>query len=107
VLIATVYFDTARDTLNAHQRHRLRHVSDRLTRNGFETVMVAGYTDSRGSLAYNEALSHRRTAHVAGVLKRRTGLTSHQAWFGEADPAAPNSTLQGLAQNRRVEIWAY
>ena len=76
--------------------------------NGFpETdVLIAGHTDSTGSEEYNQRLSERRAATVMqyliaqGVDPRRIDARG----FGERYPIADNSTEQGRALNRRVEI---
>jgi OmpA-OmpF porin, OOP family len=70
-------------------------------------VMVAGYTDSRGTEAYNQKLSERRAKIVYDYLvahgidaSRLDGPVGH----GENDPIDTNSTDAGRAQNRRTEL---
>jgi OOP family OmpA-OmpF porin len=69
-------------------------------------VMVAGYTDSVGSDAYNQRLSERRAQTVArhlvenGVSESRLDVRG----FGKKNPVADNGTEAGRAKNRRVEI---
>jgi len=69
-------------------------------------VMVAGYTDSVGSDAYNQRLSERRAQTVArrlvedGISESRLDVKG----FGEKNPVADNSTEAGRARNRRVEL---
>jgi outer membrane protein OmpA-like peptidoglycan-associated protein len=69
-------------------------------------VMVAGYTDSVGSDAYNQRLSERRAQAVArrlvddGVSASRLDVKG----FGKKNPVADNKTEEGRARNRRVEI---
>lgn len=69
-------------------------------------IEIGGHTDSRGSNAYNQALSERRAAAVArfftvhGVAANRLRAHGH----GEDEPVADNATEQGRAHNRRVEI---
>lgn len=71
-----------------------------------DPIEIGGHTDSRGSKAYNQALSERRAAAVArfftahGVAADR--LRAHG--YGEDEPVADNATEQGRAHNRRVEI---
>ncbi|WP_339826611.1 OmpA family protein [uncultured Parasphingorhabdus sp.] len=69
-------------------------------------VDVLGHTDSTGSDAYNQSLSERRAESVANFLAnsgvQRARLATRG--YGESQPIASNSTEEGRAANRRVEI---
>lgn len=69
-------------------------------------VDVMGHTDSTGSDAYNEDLSKRRADAVADYLALRGVSRARLATigYGERYPVADNSTEEGRARNRRVEI---
>lgn len=69
-------------------------------------VDIIGYTDSTGSDSYNLTLSQQRATSVARTLSQY-GVDSRRFFVegrGKANPIADNSTEQGRAQNRRVEI---
>ena len=69
-------------------------------------VQVAGHTDNTGSDAYNQTLSEKRAQAVASYLGAQ-GVQQVRllvVGFGEGHPIADNSTADGRAQNRRVEI---
>lgn len=70
------------------------------------TIMVAGYTDSLGSVAYNQKLSEDRANSVASYLKNKkvNPARFETVGFAEQNPIADNSTDQGRALNRRVEL---
>ena len=71
---------------------------------GEEKLEVIGYTDSTGPEAYNQRLSERRAQAVADYLASK-GITNLSIkGMGEANPIADNSTREGRAMNRRVEI---
>ena len=72
----------------------------------FANGEVDGYTDSKGSDAYNQKLSERRAQAVADYLATHgiTGGHIKVAGFGEADPVADNTTAEGRAHNRRVVL---
>ena len=69
-------------------------------------VAVAGYTDSQGSNSYNQTLSEARANSVASYLKSKQVVAARFqiVGFGEQNPIADNTTEQGRAQNRRVEL---
>ena len=69
-------------------------------------IDVNGYTDAVGSEAYNLKLSQRRADAVAKYLEEQ-GIPASQLntqGFGKTDFVASNSTDDGRAQNRRVEL---
>lgn len=69
-------------------------------------IVVAGYTDSTGSESYNQQLSESRARSVATYLQNK-GVTAARfdvVGFGERNPIADNSTAEGRALNRRVEL---
>lgn len=70
------------------------------------TVVIAGYTDSTGSNAYNQKLSEDRAKSVADffVNKRVNPARLDVVGFGEKNPIADNISKQGRSLNRRVEI---
>ncbi|MGR5297776.1 OmpA family protein [Vibrio mediterranei] len=70
------------------------------------TVTITGYTDSSGPEEVNQRISEERAESIAAYLESqgidRSRMTV--SGMGEANPIADNSTKEGRAQNRRVEI---
>jgi outer membrane protein OmpA-like peptidoglycan-associated protein len=69
-------------------------------------IEIAGHTDNVGSASYNMQLSLKRADTVSRYLSSR-GVASSRimtAGGGEEHPIASNSTEQGRAANRRVEV---
>lgn len=69
-------------------------------------ILVVGFTDSKGSDAYNQGLSERRASSVVAYLKAK-GISSSRLKSigqGETNPRGDNNTEAGRAQNRRVEF---
>ena len=73
-------------------------------------VTIVGYTDNvpirSSQFASNQALSEARAKQMAQMLQAAGVPPSRldAVGRGEADPIGDNSTAQGRAQNRRVEI---
>jgi OOP family OmpA-OmpF porin len=69
---------------------------------------VAGYTDAIGSVDYNLDLSRRRAQAVVDYIVSQgiDGTRFEVTGMGKSDPIATNSTPEGRAMNRRVEITA-
>ncbi len=74
--------------------------------NPTQKVEIRGHTDSTGAADTNRDLSQRRAASVRASLIQM-GVAADRltaVGFGEEHPIADNSTPEGRAQNRRVEI---
>ncbi|WP_235074083.1 OmpA family protein [Asticcacaulis sp. AC466] len=69
-------------------------------------IDVVGHADGQGSDAYNLDLSERRANATAGYLVARKVKAEriYVAGMGKRQPIATNSTPEGRAKNRRVEI---
>ena len=69
-------------------------------------LLVAGFTDAKGSAKYNLQLGQRRADHVCDKLiqfgARKEQLTCVS--YGESHPADPRETEAADARNRRVEL---
>lgn len=77
------------------------------------SILIEGYTDSKGSDSYNVLLSGKRAEAVRNWLVKREGIDGKEIITrgrGEAKPAAPNTNADGSdnpggrRKNRRVEI---
>ena len=83
----------------------IKTVANFMGENPDYSVILEGHTDSTGSAAYNQKLSERRAAAVAGALQNfgvDAGKIS-SVGYGESQPIATNATKEGRAQNRRVD----
>jgi peptidoglycan-associated lipoprotein len=72
--------------------------------------LVAGHTDSAGSEDYNYELGKKRADAVSRYLitqKKMDPLRVVTVSYGENAPMVENSSAQGRAKNRRVEILIY
>ena len=105
-LSGSVVFPSAKTSLTSAARSRLDDVAQALSSRPGGSLVVEGYTDSRGSSERNLDLSDRRARAVMGYLIER-GVSSSRIraeGFGSARPIADNHTAEGRANNRRVEI---
>jgi len=69
-------------------------------------VTVEGHTDNVGAPDYNKGLSDARAKSVVAALTAR-GIEARRltaVGYGQGRPIADNSTDEGRAQNRRVEL---
>ena len=68
--------------------------------------IVEGHTDSIGSESFNQTLSEERAASIVAFLVSNGIDTARltAVGFGETSPISEDSTKEGMAQNRRVEI---
>jgi OOP family OmpA-OmpF porin len=68
-------------------------------------IDVVGHTDATGANASNQSLSEARAAAVEEYLSAAyPDAAISSSGLGEDSPVATNSTPEGRAQNRRVEI---
>ncbi len=76
---------------------------------GNTTVEIHGHTDNVGNAQTNQGLSEARAFAVKNWLEKKFPLNFPQGRMqvfahGQSNPVAPNSTPDGKAKNRRVEI---
>jgi OmpA-OmpF porin, OOP family len=84
----------------------LDEAAETLKSNPNVKIYVNGYCDIIGTRAYNLRLSQRRAEAVVGYLGDK-GIPASQLipqGFGKTHFVATNSTAEGRAQNRRVEL---
>ena len=101
-----VTFDSNQANLKPAGANTLTGVAMVLKEYPKTAVNVLGYTDSTGSNDLNMRLSQQRADSVASALITQ-GVAANRIQtrgMGPANPIASNSTAEGKAQNRRVEI---
>lgn len=105
---ATTLFDFDKAVLKEQGKAQLRLLAEDIKSRGpgIGDIDVIGYTDSIGTVAYNQALSERRAAAVKAYLISLgvNGGIIDAIGRGESDPVATNMYKDGRAKNRRVEI---
>lgn len=105
-----VLFATNSYSLSAAAMNDLRKFSAVLKEYNDADVAIFGHTDSTGSDAINNPLSVNRANAVANYLKS-LGVSASQIknveGYGSKAPVASNSTVDGRAKNRRVEVYMY
>lgn len=102
-----VYFDTAKYAVNVASQAMLDKLANVLKEYPDTNVLVVGHTDSVGADAMNMTLSKNRAMSVTDYFVQNKGLSSGRFttnWYGEEAPIADNSTAEGRAKNRRVNL---
>jgi OmpA-OmpF porin, OOP family len=102
----TIAFKLSQSALDDEDRAALDALVAELQGKKGYVLDIQGYTDTSGSLQRNIALSDRRARAVYQYLAEK-GIPLFRMnllGFGEGQPVAENTTRDGRAQNRRVEV---
>lgn len=102
-----ILFQTNQSNLSASSREALTKFANSLKNSPDTDVTIYGHTDNTGSRAVNERISKERADAVANFLVgqgiSRSRITTEGLAYDQ--PIADNSTAEGRAQNRRVEVY--
>lgn len=104
--LGAVLFETNKATLQSGAQRTVQKVAEFLNQYPERNILIEGFTDSRGSDAYNQKLSQERAQTVRNELAKH-GVTAERVdivGYGEEYPVASNDNAAGRQQNRRVEI---
>ncbi len=105
-LKADFLFDFDKAVLNPQYYPMLDNVATVISQNPDLDVEIIGHTDSIGTPEYNSGLSVRRAQAVKTYLTNKGIAASRLSvkGMGESAPIASNTTREGRAKNRRVEL---
>lgn len=101
-----ILFDTDKADVKAAAQTNLQKLAASLQSNPETDILIVGHTDNTGSNAHNMDLSIRRAQAVKSVITANNidGSRLTVQGKGETEPIGDNNTVDGRAQNRRVEI---
>jgi hypothetical protein len=102
-----IYFDFASDSLRKESEPVLREIATALNSHPDWKLTITGHTDSIGGLAANLELSRKRSARVRRALVEQFHVDDARlttSGYGAGQPKDVNTTVEGRARNRRVEL---
>jgi outer membrane protein OmpA-like peptidoglycan-associated protein/WD40 repeat protein/uncharacterized protein YegL len=101
-----IFFEFDKATLLAGSQSDLKRLHELILKYPQHTFEIHGHTDDAGSDTYNLNLAKARAAAVMNYLIKNGASKENLSikFFGEKAPVAPNTTEEGRALNRRVEI---
>jgi OOP family OmpA-OmpF porin len=106
LVLQGVNFQTSRSRLTQDSYAILDMVAASLLDHPDVRIEIGGHTDATGTDAINNPLSQARAQAVMAYLARK-GVPLEQMeahGYGSRQPIATNTTAEGRAQNRRVEL---
>lgn len=102
-----ILFDVDSDRIRPESYAILKNIAGVLRDNPSVHVKIVGHTDSDGEDVYNMELSKKRAIAVQHALISAFGISEERLetdGMGESQPVGDNSTIEGKANNRRVEF---
>ncbi len=106
--VAAVNFKIGSAVLLPDSKTKLDDIATKALNAKGYVLEVSGYTDTTGSVQLNRMLSQRRADAVIRYLVENHNIPLRRIvtpyGYGESHPVADNTSRDGRAQNRRVEI---
>ncbi len=106
--VTAVNFRTGSSALRPDEKIKLDEIATKALNAKGYVLEVSGFADTTGSIAVNRALSQRRADAVIRYLVESHNIPLRRIvtpyGYGELNPVAENTSREGRAQNRRVEI---
>ncbi len=107
ITLQGIKFDFNKATIKPESAPVLDEAAAMLENNPDIKVEIQGHTDNVGSRTYNLRLSQARAQAVVDYLVAKQGISTARLsarGYGFSMPVASNATVDGRAQNRRVEF---
>lgn len=102
-----VHFDTGKAVIRDESSEQLKQMAAALKAEPSLKVFIVGHTDSQGDFESNIALSQRRAQAVVDALSTRHGIAANRLTargVASLSPVSANTSEDGRAKNRRVEL---
>lgn len=107
VALYGIYFDFNKADVKPESDEALREIAKLLQSRAALKVLVVGHTDAVGAFESNRALSQKRADAIVATLVSKHGIEKQRLFpvgVSFASPVATNTTDEGRAKNRRVEL---
>jgi outer membrane protein OmpA-like peptidoglycan-associated protein len=107
VSIYGIHFDTGKWNIKEESKPALKEISSFLKEHQEKRYFIVGHTDNTGKFSSNMSLSEKRAKAVMNALINDYGVKAEQIkayGVSSLSPVTSNSTDEGKARNRRVEI---
>ena len=107
IAIYDIHFESGKSEVKKESAEALKIIAEYLKKHTGKKYIVVGHTDNVGNFDANIKLSFNRAKEVAAKLVSEYGINKNQLEFHGVGPTSPktsNSTKEGKARNRRVEI---
>lgn len=106
ITLNNVYFDTDKAEIKPESYAQLNEIADLLKGKKGMEIEIAGHTDNVSSDEHNKDLSQRRAQAVKDYLVKKGANAQHikAVGYGADQPIDINSTPEGRAKNRRIEM---
>jgi outer membrane protein OmpA-like peptidoglycan-associated protein len=106
IIVEDLLFKTGKNALDKRSYRILDQLVDFLNQNPTIKIELAGHTDSDGSEVFNQKLSEGRAQSAVNYLNSKGVNTNRLVakGYGESQPLSPNTSAEGKAKNRRVEL---
>jgi OOP family OmpA-OmpF porin len=106
ITLNNIFFDFDKAVLKPESFSELNRIVTLMNERKDMQVEITGHTCDIGEDNYNMGLSERRAKAVSKYLTDK-GISSDRIsvkFFGETQPAVPNTSLENRRKNRRVEF---
>lgn len=101
-----INFDTGKSIIRDESKPIIEQIVQMMKSNPDLKIGVEGHTDNVGSPASNKTLSEARAKSVVSAITSQSISADRLSisGYGQEKPVADNSTEEGRAKNRRVEL---
>lgn len=107
IAIYDIHFDTGKSEIKPESAGALKNIAEYLKAHTDKQFIIVGHTDNVGDFDANIKLSQDRANSVKNELQNKFEVNTGQLrtfGAGPTSPVASNSTNEGKAKNRRVEM---
>ncbi|MGV3639175.1 MAG: OmpA family protein [Adhaeribacter sp.] len=101
-----LHFETGSATILTESQEQLNNIAEIMKAYPGVEIKIGGYTDNVGNPASNMKLSQSRAKAVQEALQQ-AGIAASRLeaeGYGEQHPVADNSSEEGRARNRRIDV---
>ena len=102
-----ILFDFDKSDIRPEYHDKLNALGKFLQDHPQAYVMIEGFTDTKGDVAYNMYLSRDRAENVKKYLMKNSNIDEDRmvvVWYGQAVTIASEDTAEGRQLNRRVRL---